>query len=167
MSAEGWITVGVTVAMVVAMARTRFAPDLVLVAGLTALTAVGIVPLGEAFSGFANVGMLTIAALLVVAAGVRHTGGLDAIMRRVLGRPSSNVAAQLRLILPVASISAFMNNTPVVALMVPVVSDWARPLRPADLAAAHPAQLCLDPRRHVHVDRNEHQPRHLRIAHRS
>jgi di/tricarboxylate transporter len=123
---EAWIAVAVTVAMVVAMARNVAGPDFVLLGGLVFFVATGIVPIGRAFAGFANEGMLTVGALFVVAAGVRETGGLDAALRRVLGRNGSLPIAQLRMMVPVSLVSAFLNNTPVVAMMVPVVSDWAR-----------------------------------------
>ncbi len=123
---EAWVTLAVTAGMVLAMARGLAGPDLVLLAGVTLLAAVGIVPMSRAFAGFANEGVLTVAALFVVAAGVRDTGGLDGVLRRVLGRPRGLASAQLRMMLPVSSVSAFLNNTPVVAMMVPVVTDWAR-----------------------------------------
>lgn len=123
---EAWITVVVTAVMVVAMARGIAAPDLVLLGGLVVLVTLGILPLDRAIAGFANEGMLTVGTLFVVAAGVRETGGLDALLRRVLGRPGSLASAQARLMLPVSAVSAFLNNTPIVAMMVPVVSDWAR-----------------------------------------
>jgi di/tricarboxylate transporter len=126
MTAEAWLTVAVTISMVAAMAFNVAGPDLVLMAGLTILLAAGIVPAADAFQGFANPAVITIAALFVVAAGVRETGGLDFVGRRVLGRPGSLLSAQVRMMLPVSSISAFLNNTPVVAMMVPLVSDWGR-----------------------------------------
>lgn len=123
---EAWVTIAVTLAMVIAMARGVADPDLLLLGGLTLLVTVGVLPLERAFAGFANEGVLTIGALFVVAAGVSETGGLDGLLRRVLGRPRSLAMAQLRMVIPISSVSAFLNNTPVVAMMVPVVTDWAR-----------------------------------------
>lgn len=123
---EAWVTLAVTAAMVVAMARSLAGPDVVMLAGLSVLVTAGIVPVSRGFAGFANEGVLTVAVLFVVAAGVRDTGGLDTLLRRVMGRPRGLGEAQLRLFLPVSAVSAFLNNTPVVAMMVPVVTDWAR-----------------------------------------
>ncbi|MCB9598694.1 MAG: SLC13 family permease [Sandaracinaceae bacterium] len=123
---EAWLTLAGTAVMVVAMARGVASPDLVLLAGLTVFVATGVLPVADAFVGFSNHGMLSVAALFVVAAGVRETGGLDAVLRRVLGRPRRLAEAQLRMMLPVAAVSSLVNNTPVVAMMVPVVVDWAR-----------------------------------------
>ena len=126
MTWEAWTTVGVTVGIVVAMALNVAAPDLLMVAALTVLLVLGILEPAEALSGFSNEAVLTVGALFVVAAGIRDTGGLDFLARRVLGRPSSLPAAQLRLMVPVAGMSAFLNNTPVVAMLVPIVGDWSR-----------------------------------------
>lgn len=122
---EAWVTLAATVAMVAAMVR-GLSPDLVLLAGLCLFVTTGIVPVGRGFAGFANEGVLTVAVLFVVAAGVRDTGGLDLLLRRVLGRPRGLREALLRMFLPVSAVSAFLNNTPLVAMMVPVVTDWAR-----------------------------------------
>ncbi len=119
-------TVAVTVVMVVVMARQLAPPDVTLLAGLVGLVSLGVLPIERAIAGFGNKEMLTVAALFIVAEGVRATGGLDAVLRGVLGRPSTARRAQLRLMVPVAAASAFLNNTPLVAMMVPVVSDWAR-----------------------------------------
>ena len=74
----------------------------------------------------ANEGMITVAALFVVAAAVERTGALGSVVDRVLGRPATLAAAQLRTMVGPAAVSAFMNNTPVVALMVPAIRDWAK-----------------------------------------
>ncbi len=126
MGAEAWTTVAVTAAIVAAMALNIAGPDLIMVAGLTVLLLLGIVTPEQALSGFSNEAVLTVAALFVVAAGIRDTGGLDVLARRVLGQPRSLAGAQLRLMLPVAGMSAFLNNTPVVAMLVPIVGDWSR-----------------------------------------
>jgi di/tricarboxylate transporter len=48
------------------------------------------------------------------------------ISNNVLGRPKSVGAAQLRLMTPVAVFSSILNNTPVVAMLIPAVRDWAK-----------------------------------------
>jgi Na+/H+ antiporter NhaD/arsenite permease-like protein len=66
--------------------------------------------------------------LFVVAAGTHLTGGLDWYMAKLLGRPKSVTGAQLRLMVPISFISAFLNNTPVVVVMIPIVQKWCRNL---------------------------------------
>ncbi len=126
MTGDGWITIGVIVGMVVVMAANLVGPDLVLIAALTVLLLSGVLDPAEAFVGFSNPAVITIAALFVVAAGVKETGGLDLAARLVLGRPRSLAGAQLRMMFPAAALSAFLNNTPVVAMFVPLVTSWAR-----------------------------------------
>ena len=126
LTGDGWITVGVIVGMVVVMAANLAGPDMVLIAAVTILLLAGIIDPAEAFTGFSNPAVVTIAALFVVAAGVKETGGLDLIARTVLGRPRALAGGQLRMMFPVAALSAFLNNTPVVAMFVPLVSGWAR-----------------------------------------
>src|SRR5687767_7757722 len=75
---------------------------------------------------FGNEGLLTVGVLFVIAAGLTETGGMSLITARLLGRPRSVPAAQARMMLPVAAISAFLNNTPVVAMFIPVVNDWCK-----------------------------------------
>ena len=62
-------------------------------------------------------------------ASLRETGGIDWLARRVLARPRLLSGAQLRIIGPVGALSVFLNNTPVVAMLIPAVNDWAKTLR--------------------------------------
>ncbi len=123
---EAYLTAAVVLALLTALLATRIAPDMAFLAALAALLLSGVVEPSEAFSGLANPGVLTVAALYVVVAGIRETGGVQWISTRMLGRPRSLLDAQRRLTLPVAGFSAFLNNTPVVAMLIPAVSDWAR-----------------------------------------
>lgn len=120
------VTFVVLAAVIAGLTLTRVSPDMVLLAGLATLLVAGVLTPAEAFGGFSNEGLATIAALFIVAEGLRRTGGVNFVGLKLLGRPSSLTAAQLRLMTPVAALSAFLNNTPVVAMMMPVVSDWAR-----------------------------------------
>ncbi len=101
-------------------------PDMAMLGGVVALLAAGILTPGDAFVGMANQGMLTVAALFVVAAGMERTGALAVVIERALGRPRSLATAQARVMAVPAALSAVMNNTPVVALMVPAIRDWAK-----------------------------------------
>jgi di/tricarboxylate transporter len=102
------------------------APDMVMIGGVVLLLAAGVITPAEALKGMSNEGMITVAALFVVAAAVERTGALAALVDRALGRPRSLAAAQVRTMVGPALLSAFMNNTPVVALMVPAIRDWAK-----------------------------------------
>ena len=113
----------VTVGMLLFVQR---APDMVMIGGVVVLLAAGVLTPEEALKGMSNEGMLTVAALFIVAAAIERTGALATVVDRGLGRPPSLASAQLRTMVAPAALSAFINNTPVVALMVPAIRDWAK-----------------------------------------
>ena len=129
MTWQGWTSVGVIAAVFLLLMLTTIAPDVVMIAGVTVLLLVGILTPNEALSGLANEGMVTVGVLFIVGAGVRGTGGIDWVASRLLGQPKSVKGALARLIAPMMFMSMFMNNTPQVAMMIPVVADWAKKIR--------------------------------------
>ena len=126
MTWEAWLAIGVVALVVGLLALTRLAADVVLVAGVTLLLLTGVLSPAQALSGLSNEGMATVAVLYVVAAGLRETGAIAWLVQGVLGRPRNLSHAQLRLMAPVVAVSSFLNNTPVVAMFLPAVIDWAR-----------------------------------------
>eukprot|EP00951_Prasinocladus_malaysianus_P000975 scaffold6762_cov40-Prasinocladus_malaysianus.AAC.1 len=115
------------------MATDRVGPDFVFLAMVGVLLTTTVLDLNEALSGFSNSGLLTVMMLFPVAEGIAQTGGavgnqscLDSLFAKLLGRPSSLVNAQIRMMVPVAVLSGFLNNTPIVALLVPLIFGWAR-----------------------------------------
>ena len=101
----------------------------ILLGGVTLLLVLGILTPKDALSGLAKEGMVTVGVLYIVVTGVRATGGMAWIVRHLLGRPKSVFGAQARVMGPVAGMSAFLNNTPVVAMMIPAISEWAKKMR--------------------------------------
>jgi len=112
--------------MFAALISDRIGADHVMMSAVTLLMASKIITVEEGVAGFANEGLLTVLVLFVVAAGISHTGALDWYMGKLLGRPNSTAAAQLKLMIPIAFISAFLNNTPVVVVMIPIVQRWGK-----------------------------------------
>jgi len=110
------------------LALTRVSADLVLMSALALLLVSGILGPLEALAGFANPGVITIATLYVVAAGLKETGAVQWIARLLLGHPKTQRGAQLRMIGPTGVLSSFMNNTAVVAMFIPAIQDWAQRL---------------------------------------
>jgi di/tricarboxylate transporter len=76
--------------------------------------------------GFSNTGVITVAALYPVAAGMYATGAISLLSERIIGLPGSLTVAQLRILGPVAVVSAFLYNTPLVAMMIPAIRDVTR-----------------------------------------
>jgi len=131
MTWEAWATVAVVALIFYLLASNTASPDVSLGLGAGVLMTLGLVSPNlptarDAASAFGNEALLTIAALFVVAAGLTDTGAIHLITDRVLGRPRSDLDAQVRLVFPVAAMSAFINNTPIVAMFMPVVNDWSR-----------------------------------------
>src|SRR5690606_10501598 len=97
-------------------------------AALAFLLISGILGPAQALAGFGNPGVITIATLYVVAAGLKETGAVQWIARAMLGHPKTERAAQFRMLAPTGILSGFMNNTAVVAMFIPAVQDWAQRL---------------------------------------
>ena len=108
------------------LVRGRIASDLVMAGGIGLLVLTGSLSPKDAFAGLASPSIITIALLLVVSQGVIETGLIQWIGPALFGRAKSPLVAQVRLMLPVAAISAFINNTPLVAMCIPVVQDFAK-----------------------------------------
>ncbi len=123
MTWTAWFAIAVTVAAVIGLARNLPA-DALLWGAVLACSLAGILSIQEMFLGFVNPGMLTIAALYIVAAGVSETGALDMVGRRLLGKVRSRKGVLLRMGLAVPGLSAFLNNTPVVAMFIPMLTRW-------------------------------------------
>ncbi len=121
---EAWTTLGVIVLVLAALVRGVGRPDLTLLGSLAPLLVLGILSPEEAFAGLSNSAVLTVAALFVVAAGVQHTGALGFADRLFFPRSSSTRRATAQLMGMTAAMSAFLNNTPVVAMLIPRVQAW-------------------------------------------
>ncbi len=126
MSIEAWFTLFIVGLCFALLASNRYSPDLVLMGGLTLLLVSGVITTEQALMGLANEGMVTVGVLFIVVTGLRETGGINWIVESVLSVPRSLASAQLRVMAPVAMISAFLNNTPVVAIFIPAINDWAK-----------------------------------------
>ncbi len=119
-------TLAVVVAALVLMIREVAAPDMVLMAAVICLGLVGILTPREVFSGFANPVVAVVGALFIVSAAMRETGALDMTTGRLLAGARDVPGGITRISAPVAILSAFLNNAPIVAMMTPTVIDWAK-----------------------------------------
>lgn len=122
------VTLLVLFGLIVAMAFDKWPTELIMLAALLTLVCCRVISLPVALEGFSNQAMLTIAALFVVAGGLQATGAIEFISQLMLGRPKQGMPL-LRLILPVSGLSAFMNNTPLVAFFLPIFVHIAKRIR--------------------------------------
>ncbi|MBD2859911.1 SLC13 family permease [Spongiibacter sp. KMU-158] len=123
---DAWITLFVIAGCLLGLMFSRRPPDLILCAGVVVLLLANVLSPQQALAGMSNEGMVTVAVLFIVARALSETGVVSWISSRILGRPSTVRGAQLRLMTPVALFSSVLNNTPVVAMLVPAVRDWAK-----------------------------------------
>jgi len=129
MAFESIFILGVISLCLLLLVFTKIAPDVVFVTGLTLIIVFGIIPVQEALVGFSNEGMLTVAALYVVATGMKETGAIQFVIQKLLGYPKQMWQTQARIIAPVMVMSALLNNTPIVASFIPALQEWARKYR--------------------------------------
>ncbi len=126
MGFDGWFTLACVAIGLLAMASGRVSADLGMLSALIVLMLAGILKPVQAIAGFAHPSVVMIAALFVVAGGLVETGAMRMILTPLLGRPKGTHSALLRLTGPVAVMSAFMNNSPIVAAYLPAVVEWSR-----------------------------------------
>ncbi|MCA9062056.1 MAG: SLC13 family permease [Planctomycetaceae bacterium] len=133
MSWEAYLALAVILGMLAALAVNAAGPDMLTVGSLTVILLVSslsgtdrLLTVEQAFDGFSNPAVISVASLFIVVEGLERTGVMQRSTRALLGTPKSTRAALFRLMFPVAAISAFLNNTPVVAMFMPVTGDLCR-----------------------------------------
>ena len=126
MTLAGLLTLAVIALMTGVIARGRLGPDLAMFSALCVVVVAGVVDPMEALRGFANPAIVTIGMLFVVAAAVVETGALRMLSQLVLGKTTSPGAGFVRMVVPTALSSGFLNNTPIVAMLIPVARDFGK-----------------------------------------
>lgn len=144
--------------MVIALILDKMRPGMILFSVVVLFLCAGILTPKEMLEGFSNKGMITVALLFLVSEGIRQSGALGQVVKKLLPQKRTTVfRAQLRLLPAVAFISAFLNNTPVVVIFAPIIKRWARTVH-------LPATKFLIPfvrnyiGRYLHFDRYIYQP---------
>lgn len=130
MTLEIALVLALVVIAMVAFVWEKFPPDVVALGVLVVIAVSGLVPVADVFAVFANPAPITVAALFVLCAALLRCGALDYLsgsLERVQGLPYPVVI--FLLVLLVAFVSAWINNTPVVVVFVPVAISLARRMR--------------------------------------
>ncbi|TVR40698.1 MAG: SLC13 family permease [Cryomorphaceae bacterium] len=126
MSTETLIVFIVLLLTLVAFIWGRFRHDIVAISSLLILIVTGNIEPERAFEGFAHPAVITVAAVLIVSAGLKHSGLIDVIgklLTRIGDKPTLQVAALCAM---VCVASAFMNNVGALAVLMPVAIHMAR-----------------------------------------
>ena len=122
---EAWLTLAVVTLAVLVLTRDLISPAVAFMAAVVVLLVAGVVTPADAFQGFSNPAPITVAALYVLARAVEKSGALHPIVRATLGTAKSVRGALARMTVPVAAASAFVNNTPIIAMLSPQIGEWA------------------------------------------
>ena len=113
--------------MTVFLIKEWLAPEIIVFGILIFLLLGQVISLEEAFAGFSNIGVLTIALLFVVAGALQTTGALNFLTPYIFGNSHEKPRKKLtRLLFPTSLFSAFLNNTPIVAIFIPLVRSWTQ-----------------------------------------
>lgn len=123
-------TLVILVGMMTALVIGAGTADFVMLAALALLLMGGVVSPKEALAGFSNEGMITVALLFVLSEAIRNTGALNGAVSNYLGRQKSKSTSwlMLKMMLPISVLSAFLNNTAIVAIFTPTVKKWTTQL---------------------------------------
>lgn len=127
MTFEIFVVLAVLCLIFLAFIREYFPPDVTAMLGVAVLLLAGILSPGEVLGVFSNHAPITIAAMFVLSGALEKTGSID-VMGRVVARLSGSswIRTMLVTMLAVMGMSAFMNNTPVVLIMIPILLAVAR-----------------------------------------
>lgn len=122
---QAWLTLATLGGVVGLLLSGRAPADVSTLGGLGVLLLMGVVDLKSGLAGFSNHGVLTIGLLFVIAALVKASGALEIVGNHLFASRSPLRRSLVRLMAPTAFVSAFLNNTPVVALLLPPTQQWA------------------------------------------
>lgn len=126
-SLQPWVAMAIVALMLVLFVRETYPVEVVAVAGASAMLLLGILPQAQVMAVFSNTAPWTIAAMFVIVGGLVRTGALDWVTqiaaRHVKVRPAATLVG---LAFTVVAMSAFMNNTPIVVVMIPIFMQLAK-----------------------------------------
>ena len=114
------------IGMLAALIMDKMRPGMILFSVVVLFLCTGILSPKEMLEGFSNKGMITVALLFLVSEGIRQSGALTQLIKKLLPQERTSVfKAQVRILPSIAFISAFLNNTPVVVIFAPIIKRWA------------------------------------------
>ena len=112
------------IGMITALVMDKMRPGMILLTVVVLFLCAGILTPKEMLEGFSNKGMITVGMLFLVSEGIRQSGALGQLIKKLLPQQHTTVfKAQLRMLPPIAFISAFLNNTPVVVIFAPIMGQ--------------------------------------------
>ncbi|MGL5015163.1 MAG: SLC13 family permease [Bacteroidales bacterium] len=129
MTAEGVLVLVLIVGMIAILMKDRMRPGITLFTVVVIMLLFGIIDANEALTGFSNRGMITVGLLYLVSEGVSRSGALRRVASMMFPTKKGNIPGMLtKMLVPVAALSAFLNNTPIVIIFAPMFKQWAETL---------------------------------------
>ncbi len=122
---QGWVCLYTLIVTISVLIFELWDVTLTFFAANCVLLFAGIITLPQALAGFSNPSIVAIGAMFVIAVALEKVRLLDWVVRNVLRRPASLRYALLRVLPACAFLSAWTNNTPIVAVMIPVMEVWS------------------------------------------
>ena len=116
--------------MLITFVSEKYPVEVVALSGAALMLFLGIVPEGQALAVFANPAPWTIAAMFLIVGALVRTGGLDFLSQLAVSQASQRpLATLITLTLTVLFLSAFVNNTPIVVVMIPIFMQLAKSMK--------------------------------------
>jgi di/tricarboxylate transporter len=112
--------------LLVMMACEVSTPEILFLIALVIVILAEILTLQEGLAGFSNNALITIGTLFLVIAAVEKSHVVDWLARKSFGTKGSIIMAKVRMYFSCFGLSIFFNNTPLVAILIPIVKDWGR-----------------------------------------
>lgn len=122
MNFDLWVTLGTLLVAVILFVTEKLPVDIVSLLAAAVLLITGVVTMEEGIAGFSNPAVITVGCMFVLSAALQRTGALDFVGRK-LSKSGGHGPRMfcLLVMLCVAPVSAFVNNTAAVALFLPLV----------------------------------------------
>ena len=131
-----WETLQITIVLVLVaivfggMVKELVAPEVMVMCAVSLLVVLGILEIGDVLKVFSNSAPFTVACLFILSAALERTGVINSVGQAMARVPwTSPGQALLVMMIGVAVLSTFINNTPVVVILIPVVIQLARTIQ--------------------------------------
>ncbi|SDO58231.1 SLC13 family permease [Alkalicoccus daliensis] len=124
MTIEIGIVLTIVLLMLLCLIKEIARPDIILSVTLLILLFLGVVEPAGALNGFMNEGMWTVGLLFIVAGAVQQNQLLHSMVLKGLGTGKGPRRSVMQMMFPIASLSAFLNNTPIVVIFAPIIRRW-------------------------------------------
>ncbi|HPE34053.1 MAG TPA: SLC13 family permease [Bacteroidales bacterium] len=126
LSYDSIIVLAVIVFIIISLYTNLIGPAFTFIVGILLLGITGVLTPNEILSGFANEQIMVIILLLLIGQMIRNTGVLEGTLNRIFRKTNTYPKFLTRIYFSVSIMSSMLNNTPLVAVMMPYVNSWCK-----------------------------------------